>query len=371
MAASGVGWMSLAAGREEKFYVPALDGVRAIAFLLVFTAHAGLERVVPGGLGVTIFFFLSGYLITTLLRLEGTRTGTVSLRKFYLRRALRILPPFYITLALAFLLGLCGVMWIVAKPVAYLTAATFCLNYYEMLPNRWLWIGPGLGIVWSLCIEEHFYLVFPAVYRSFLRRSLASGTQVKILLGGCLVALVWRMVVVAFIPRLGIGPKWAYATTDCRFDSILWGVILALHNNAWFGDRREDLLARHKGLLAVAGLAGLVLSLVVRNEVFMQTARFTLQGLCLYPVFYYCVATDTSWAIRLLRLKALRWIGTLSYTLYLCHLYILRELQIHSRGRMLLVDAAIAAALAVAYAWTMNRLVESPLKRWRLKFASG
>ena len=359
--------MSPASGREQKFYVPTLDGVRAIAFLMVFAAHAGLERIVPGGLGVTIFFFLSGYLIATLLRLEGARTGTISLRKFYLRRGLRILPPFYITLAVVFLLGLSGAMLIVAKPVAYLAAATFCLNYYEMLPNRWLLILPGLGTVWSLCVEEHFYLVFPIVYRSFLRRRLASGTQVKILLGGCLVAMLWRMVVVALIPHIGFGPKWAYATTDCRFDSILWGVILALHNNAWFGDRREGLLARCKDWLAIAGLAGLVLSLVYRNEVFMQTARFTLQGVCLFPVFNYCIATGNSWVIRLLRLKVLRWIGTLSYTLYLCHLYILRELQIRSHDRMLVVDAAIAMALALAYAWTMNRLVESPLKRWRLK----
>jgi peptidoglycan/LPS O-acetylase OafA/YrhL len=359
--------MSLPAGRKEKFYVPALDGVRAIAFLLVFAAHAGLEWIVPGGLGVTIFFFLSGYLITSVLRLEGARTGTVSLRKFYLRRAVRILPPLYITLATVFLLGLCGAMWVVAKPSAYLAAITFCLNYYEMLPNRWLLMGPGLGIVWSLCIEEHFYLVFPVVYRSFLRRSLASNTQVKILLGGCVLALAWRMVVFTFYAQPWVGPKWTYVTTDCRFDSILWGVILAIRNNAWFGDCREGLLARHKGWFAVTGLAGLVLSLVYRNPAFMQTARFTVQGICLFPVFNYCVATDTSWVIRLLRMKVLRWIGTLSYTLYLCHLYILRELEIRHHGRALVGDAALAMVLALAYAWTMNRLVETPLKRWRLR----
>jgi peptidoglycan/LPS O-acetylase OafA/YrhL len=358
--------MSLAAGREEKFYVPALDGVRAIAFLLVFAAHAGLEWIVPGGLGVTIFFFLSGYLIATLLRLEGARTGTVSLRKFYVRRALRILPPLYITLAVAFVLGLFGVNWAIATPASYLAAATFCLNYYEMLFNHGVWIGPGLWPVWSLCIEEHFYLVFPVVYRSFLRRRLARETQVKILLGGCLLALVWRVVVWAFIPQIGGGPKWADVTTDCRFDSILWGVVLALRNNAWFGDRSEGLLARHKGWFAVMGLAGLVLSLVYRNAVFMETARFTVQGLCLFPVFNYCVATDTSWVIRLLRWKVLRWIGTLSYTLYLCHLYILRQLQMRHPGAWL-GTAAVAMVLSLAYAWAMNFLVETPLKRWRQK----
>src|SRR5664279_4763278 len=76
------------------FHIPSLDGLRAVAFLMVFFGHVGAPGV-PGGFGVTVFFFLSGYLITTLLRIERERTGRVSLRLFYLRRALRILPPFY------------------------------------------------------------------------------------------------------------------------------------------------------------------------------------------------------------------------------------------------------------------------------------
>src|SRR5437016_5429614 len=80
------------------FYIPSLDGIRAVAFLFVFVAHAGLGNVVPGGFGVTIFFFLSGYLITTLMRREAERSGTVSLRIFYARRFLRIFPPFYLVL---------------------------------------------------------------------------------------------------------------------------------------------------------------------------------------------------------------------------------------------------------------------------------
>src|SRR5580698_832600 len=83
-------------------YIPSLDGIRAISFFLVFFAHAGLgEVIIPGGFGVTIFFLLSGFLITTLLRLEFARYRRVSLGGFYLRRVLRILPPLYVTLLLA------------------------------------------------------------------------------------------------------------------------------------------------------------------------------------------------------------------------------------------------------------------------------
>src|SRR5665213_2686933 len=79
--------------------IPSLDGIRAISFLLVFIAHAGLDKWVPGGFGVTVFFFLSGFLITTLMRQEYLTSGDVNLRHFYLRRVLRIWPPFYIVLA--------------------------------------------------------------------------------------------------------------------------------------------------------------------------------------------------------------------------------------------------------------------------------
>jgi len=84
--------------RQNIRHIPSLDGLRAVSFLLVFVGHAGLDRFVPGGLGVTIFFFLSGFLITTLMRNEYERTGGVNLRHFWLRRALRILPPFYLVL---------------------------------------------------------------------------------------------------------------------------------------------------------------------------------------------------------------------------------------------------------------------------------
>src|SRR6202041_2220878 len=72
---------------STNFHIPSLDGLRAVSFFMVFAAHAGLDRMVPGGFGVTVFFFLSGYLITTLLRVEADGSGHVSLKHFYLRRA--------------------------------------------------------------------------------------------------------------------------------------------------------------------------------------------------------------------------------------------------------------------------------------------
>jgi peptidoglycan/LPS O-acetylase OafA/YrhL len=98
---------SAVASSVSSFHVPSLDGMRGGAFLLVFFGHAlpdAMLRFVPPAFGVTVFFVLSGYLITTLLRREVDKSGTVSFRDFYLRRALRILPPFYIVLVLSSIL---------------------------------------------------------------------------------------------------------------------------------------------------------------------------------------------------------------------------------------------------------------------------
>src|ERR1700681_963318 len=78
--------------------IPSLDGLRALSFFIVFVAHAGFGSYVPGGFGVTIFFFLSGFLITTLMRIEYERLQAVNLRNFWVRRLLRIWPPFYLVL---------------------------------------------------------------------------------------------------------------------------------------------------------------------------------------------------------------------------------------------------------------------------------
>jgi peptidoglycan/LPS O-acetylase OafA/YrhL len=87
-----------------RFYVPSLDGIRVIAFAIVFFSHIGDGS--HGLFGVTIFYFLSGYLITTLLRRENDRHGGISLRSFYLRRTLRIMPPFYVTMLVILVLAL-------------------------------------------------------------------------------------------------------------------------------------------------------------------------------------------------------------------------------------------------------------------------
>ena len=122
--------------------IPSLDGLRAVSFGIVFVAHAGLDKTVPGGFGVTVFFFLSGFLITTLMRTEFEKSGGVSLRAFYLRRVLRILPPFYLVLTAAAVLTALGLLGGELVPNA--VAAQF-LHYANYWIVRHDYTGQPLG----------------------------------------------------------------------------------------------------------------------------------------------------------------------------------------------------------------------------------
>src|SRR5215471_14948655 len=148
--------------RHESLYIPSLDGIRACSVMVVFAAHAGLRGLIPGDFGVTVFFFLSGYLITTLLRIEHEQTGAISFRAFYLRRVLRIFPPFYLALGAATLVWVLGGLDRPPFSVGGLLQQVFFLTNYNILQNGW-WFGhaPGTFIFWSLAVEEHFYLAFP------------------------------------------------------------------------------------------------------------------------------------------------------------------------------------------------------------------
>jgi peptidoglycan/LPS O-acetylase OafA/YrhL len=343
----------------KTFYLPSLDGLRACAFLLVFLAHAGLEAIVPGGLGVSIFFFLSGYLITTLLRREFASSANVSMKNFYIRRSLRILPPMYLTLGLACVLALS--LPAARRPtwLGIVSALAYFYNYADLLNNHVARLPRGMGVLWSLMIEEHFYLLFPFVYSKLLRSRLTRYQQGTLLVLVCMCALLWRYVLVFVLHTpLQTLPHWTYSSTDARFDSILWGCILAIVWNPVFGDGTPR-LNRHAGKLACAGLSLMAASLIIRNPVFRETLRYSVQSIALLPIFYYCIAQSNAWPVRVLQSTPLRWIGWLSYSMYLSHEFLFSVVQ--SKLQLTGPPAAVVVfALALAYALGVRYLVELP-----------
>jgi peptidoglycan/LPS O-acetylase OafA/YrhL len=341
-------------------YIPSLDGIRALSFLIVFAAHAGLERWIPGFFGLSVFFFLSGYLITTLLRVEWNRTGTVNLRQFYLRRALRILPPFYVVLAGASALTLFGALDGSLQGSAVLMQALHLSNY-EIVRSGW-WDGraPGTWVWWSLAVEEHFYLVFPLLYL-LLRRRLGSGRHQAWVLGMlCTLVLAWRCVLMWGV---GVPGDRVYVATDTRIDSILWGCILAVYANPVLDRNTVNDRALMWAWLPL-GIVLLAVSFAVRQPWWDQTMRYTLQGVGLMPLFVVAIRYHDHPLVRLLNIRWLKQIGVLSYGLYLVHTVAIYGVQQWTDWHPL-VQGVLAFALSYGLAMVLQRFVEQPSARLR------
>lgn len=347
---------------DNAAHLPSLDGLRAISFLLVFLAHAGVPDV-PGGFGVTIFFFLSGYLITTRLRLEHEARGEVSLKQFYLRRALRILPPFYLVLVLAGLAAWLGVVPGGVRGRAVLAQVLHLSNYWVV---RFGCAGQpgGTGVFWSLAVEEHFYLVFPCVYVLLCRCMPEPRRQALSLHLVCALVLVWRVVLVF---GLRAGEARTYMGSDTRVDSILFGCALALSGNPALDGppRLGDAVWRR--VLLPTGLLLLLATFVFRAPAFRESVRYTIQGIALVPVFVVALRWPAWGPFRILNFRALTFLGILSYPLYLVHYVLLSAFEAvpgAPRG-------ALVLALSVGVAWAIHELVEKPCARLRRRVERG
>jgi peptidoglycan/LPS O-acetylase OafA/YrhL len=349
--------------------IPSLDGFRAVAVLLVFGAHA-LPNInaFPGAFGVTIFFFLSGYLITTLMRREFDSTGTVSLRDFYTRRALRILPPFFATFLPAVAAMRAGLLVGHVDPHAVLAAVFYYANYF-IIRTSWWAMPPGSGPLWSLAVEEHFYLAFPLAYL-LLRSALPDRRhQAAVLLAVCAVVLGWRLVLMhQMYPLDAITISRFRMATDTRIDSILFGCVLAIWGNPVL-DKPPAVPERiWKWVLFPAGLATLVASFLVRDDRVRETVRYTVQGIALYPVFITAIRWPNWGIIRVLNWRPVAFLGVLSYSFYLLHDFVVTQLESHGagdRGRLL-----VGLPLTIGLSWLVYVSVERPVARLRARWMS-
>jgi peptidoglycan/LPS O-acetylase OafA/YrhL len=352
------------ADRATAFHIPSLDGIRAASFLVVFVAHAGLGDRIPGGFGVTVFFFLSGYLITTLMRMEWEARGTLSLKQFYLRRALRILPPFYLTLGLATAAAGLGLLARGFRPSAVVAQALHAFNYWFILhptPGE----PPGTSVYWSLAVEEHFYLFFPLAFIGLRRWVGAPGRRAAILYAACAAILLWRLVLVY---ALHATASRTYMGSDTRVDSILYGCALAVYGNPVIDGPSRFSERWWKWAILPVSLGVLLFTFVYRGDAFRETARYSLQGVALAPLFITSIRYPTWLPYRALNTRMASFIGVLSYSLYLVHHVILLAVQAH-----LAVDpvaqAVLSLALSIGVAWTIYRLVEKPCAALRRRLS--
>lgn len=347
---------------KPSFHIPSLDGMRAVAIGIVFLSHIGLGQIIPGGFGVTIFFFLSGYLITTLLRRELMKSGRINFKQFYIRRMLRIWPAFYVTLTAGALLTLIGFLPGEVRIAPFLGQVLHAANYYSIFYGD---AGAVVGteVYWSLAVEEHYYLVFPLLYLALSRLGLKQRGQAISFALLCVIVLVWRYILVV---HMGQGEQRTFHATDTRVDSIMFGCILAV----WLNPVMDPLNGSEriwKFVLFPAGLALIAGSLLYRTPAFRETARYTLQSLALFPIFVAAIRYPEWWPIRILNTRLMRFLGLISYPFYLVHFTVIRALVKSQLSLTPVMLGVLSLLISLALAYGIYRLIDQPLARFRKK----
>lgn len=343
--------------------IPSLDGLRAVSIGFVFLGHVGFD-LIPGGFGVTVFFVLSGYLITTLLRLEIERADRVSLKQFYIRRVFRIWPAFYAVLVVAALLTLLvGLGDGFVDPLPFVAEGGHIWNYFSIFYRGPETAMEGTGIFWSLAVEEHFYLLLPMLFVLMNHFRLSFRRQAAVLLGLVGVVLVWRCYLVY---GAHVSEARTYYATDTRADSLLLGCAMAMFLNPVLDPVRES--ARTLRAEAMVGIAMILGSLVYRDFEFREGFRYTIQAAAVLLVMRYLIVVPRSPVGRLMNARPVVWVGKLSYPFYLIHYIVILEIFKHmgvltTRDRV--VCALIAAPLALALSWLLQRLLMDPATRFR------
>jgi peptidoglycan/LPS O-acetylase OafA/YrhL len=317
-------------------HIPSLDGLRALSVLLVIVLHTllrhALYKFIPfplrllgnGALGVFIFFIISGYLITTLLLREQHKTGAISLRSFYLRRAFRILPPLYAYVLFLAVLGATRHLPGMNRH-EFIVALTLTRNYARHVD---LW---AMEHLWSLCIEEQFYVLWPAtLVLCLLHRRDAPGRRraTQVALTVLIAEPFVRLICFRYLP--------AYHNTGMfhmQADGLMFGVLGALQQGHTRFERIYTRVTRWPWLLPA--LIFLVLNaLTVRFQNYWDLPLgMTLNGFLVLMWLLWLVRNPASLQGRILNQPVVAWIGRLSYSLYIWQTFFTHSLNVEVFGR--------------------------------------
>jgi peptidoglycan/LPS O-acetylase OafA/YrhL len=341
-----------------------IDAMRALAIMLVVVAHAGLT-VVPGGSGVTIFFSISGFIIAYLLLRERDRTGRFRIKDFYLRRVLKIGPPLLVCVILpTIVLGIVrSIDWAPLVGIVF-----FYYNWFKAAQGADAPL-PGSGVVWSLSIEEQFYLAFAAIWLvavwSHVRMrwlAIAAGIAAA-------ASLTSRIL-------LASGSEAAtdriYYGSDTRLDGIALGVAtaIAFHSSELRPGRVRSIVRWcMRDSAVVAAITLYLISLIIRDQWFRETFRFTFQSVSTCIVLIYGFGSGSSrlrtWFDAIARSRLVQFTGLSSYSIYLIHLttmYYTYNLMNEFPGA---VRISALTALATGSGMLIYLAVERPVQRLR------
>jgi len=341
---------------------PDVEGLRAVAIGLVVLYHAGVSRLPGGFVGVDVFFVISGFLITGLLIKELERTGTISLSRFYARRAKRLLPA-----AATVLLATTALTALVLPQIRWrdtggdiVSAALYVVN--------WRLAGRSVDYLaedtapspvehfWSLAVEEQYYLVWPLLLILVTwwarRRGRSLGTSLSI--GLALVAvpsLLWSVYQTSYEPAAAF-----FITTTRMWELAIGGGVAIAATRLARMPRPVATLLGWTGLAAVA-VAGMIFSVHTPWPGYAAAVP-TLGSAAVIAAGFAAGGTGP---VVLLCTRPFQWVGALSYSIYLWHWPVLVAATAHW-GPLSLKRGLAVAALSVVPAWVTYRLVENPLR---------
>jgi peptidoglycan/LPS O-acetylase OafA/YrhL len=381
--------------RADRFYVPQLDGLRFFAFLLVFIHHFSLFHLLfaPGSLlerhvgllqhfgwcGVDLFLVLSAYLITTLLLLEYDRHKDISLRGFYLRRMLRIWPLYYLMTAACFYLfprlGFFAPPWASAQHVAMIK--DYALPYFTLFGNYAVGTKDiprvlTLAVMWTVTLEEQFYIVWPLLFWALLRLRRAVWWIVL----GALLAL--SIGLRAYFHSRTVHPfLWTY--TPARLDPLVMGIVVAVWRHS-HPPRPGWIVPAIKLLLGGAAVCAIALAPGISSQSKAVVWQFlaTAVGFAVILDAVLCLSKNPfSW---LLARRPLVWLGKLTYGLYVYHMLGVQaaepltaalhpERWLKSTPATVLLRCAIALGLTITAAALSYRFFESYFLRLKDRFS--
>ncbi|MBC2269497.1 acyltransferase family protein [Listeria welshimeri] len=353
--------------RYSRKYVPSIDGLRALAVIAVIAYHLNFSWAKGGFIGVDIFFVLSGYLITNILLTQWEKNQTLQLKQFWLRRFRRLIPAAYVMIVVVVIFSVLFHSEILKNLRGDAIASFFYVsNWWFIFHNVSYFDSFGmpspLKNLWSLAIEEQFYLIWPVFLLVFLRWVKNPKLLLKIVIGLGLLSAIWMTIL--YVP--GTDPSRVYYGTDTRLFDLLSGCALAF---VWpFNRLSPNIPKRSKAALNIAGTISILFFFLITALV-SEYQPFLYRGGLLFVaimgvVMIATIAHPASYLSKIFSFKPLRWIGTRSYGIYLWHYPIITlTTPVLEIGQPSIWRSILQVAATFIIAELSFRYIETPIRK--------
>lgn len=367
---------------QRKFYYPSLDGLRFFGFLLVFLHHVYQTTYIDnpvgnffvtifrtnGWVGVDLFLILSGFLVTTLFLKERAEFGNFSLKNFFLRRALRIWPLYY----LALFVGFFAVPFIVGQlsDTYYQSQIKGEFWWYFLFLGNWYTVFNdysvfrNIGLLWTISLEQQFYFVWPFI--------LLTAKSFRVLLFYCIFLIVGAVFLRWGLFQFDIQHPDIYVNTLARMDTLVFGSLLAAVN--FYKPNLKNYIRPFLNLpMLILVLLIFFIFLFETGAIRIYLVRHSIWGYIVLGLFmgYFIVASlnTKSLVARFLSQKSLVWLGKISYGLYVWHILAIDTTRfLTAKTPLAFLEPVIALPLAILISWVSYRFFEVKFLKLKDKF---